>query len=164
MLTAVYAGTFDPVTLGHMDIIERAERIYDRVVVATTDNTGKNSWFSLDERLAMLREALAPRPGIRVESFGGLLVDYAGSVGANVIVRGLRAAGDFEYEFGMAMVNRSMAPQIETVFFVSSAEYMFVTSSLIRSIAQAGGDVSPFVPESARNAIIHKLASFDKGR
>lgn len=157
MATAVYAGTFDPVTLGHLDIARRAAAVYDNVVLTCTEAASKTPMFELDTRLSLLRETTSDIPNVQVEPFSGLLVDFARSKGAKVLVRGLRAASDFEYEFEMAMMNRSMAPDIETVFFVTSPAYMFVSSSLIKEIARAGGDIAPFVPDLVRNAIITKL-------
>lgn len=158
MAVAVYAGTFDPVTYGHLDIIRRAASVYERLVVTTTEGVSKVSMFSLEERLQLLHGTLDGDPNVVVLPFTGLLVDFARSVGARVIVRGLRAASDFEYEFEMAMMNRSLAPDIETVFFVASPQYMFVSSTLIREIAHGGGDITPFVPVKVSDAIINKLA------
>lgn len=157
MAIAVYAGTFDPPTFGHLDMIRRAADVYDRLVVTTTETASKQPMFSLEERLDLLRTNLAQDTNIVVLPFTGLLVDFVRSIGAKVIVRGLRAASDFEYEFEMAMMNRSLAPDIETVFMVTSPQFMFVSSTLIREIAYAGGGISPFVPPSVENAIMSRL-------
>lgn len=157
MAKAVYAGTFDPVTFGHLDIISRGAEVFEQLVVTTTDNINKQPLFPLEERLAMLREVLDSRPGIEVRPFSGLLVDFAKECGAQVLLRGLRAAADFDYEFEMGLMNRELAPQIETVFFLTRPQYMFVSSQLIKEIAMKGGDVSPFVPPVVQDAIIHKL-------
>lgn len=157
MTTAVYAGTFDPVTLGHLDIVKRAATVYDKLVVTATEGSSKQPMFPLDARLDLLRDVVRGVDSVEVKSFSGLLVDFARELGAKVIVRGLRAASDFEYEFEMAMMNRSMAPDIETVFFVTSPAFMFVSSSLIKEVAMAGGDIAPFVPDVVRNAIINRL-------
>ena len=157
MATAIYAGTFDPVTLGHLDVIKRAAAVYDNLIITTTKVTSKSPLFDLDERVALLENAINGQNGIKVRPFSGLLVEFAKECQAKVIVRGLRAASDFEYEFEMAMMNRSLAPDIETVFFVTSPSYMFVSSSLIKEIAQAGGNIDEFVPENVRDAIIIKL-------
>lgn len=157
MAVAVYAGTFDPVTLGHLDIIKRAAAVYDQLVVTSTDRSSKQPLFALDVRIQLLRDVTRELPNVTIQPFDGLLVDFVRRMGAHVIVRGLRAASDFDYEFEMAMMNRSMAPDVETVFFVTSPAFMFVSSSLIKEIARAGGDISSFVPEAVRNAIITKL-------
>ncbi|MEZ5338575.1 MAG: pantetheine-phosphate adenylyltransferase [bacterium] len=158
MATAVYAGTFDPVTFGHLDIIERSSQVFERLIIATTHSHGKNPLFSLEERVELLRQSVAGMPGeIEVRSFSGLLVDFARTVEARVLVRGLRAAGDFDYEFQMAMMNRALAPEIETSFFVTNPRYMFVSSSLIREIAAAGGPLDEFVTPLVRDAIISRL-------
>jgi len=164
MAKAVYAGTFDPVTFGHLDIISRGADVFDELVVTTTDNVNKEPLFKLDERLAMLREVLDSRPGIEVRPFNGLLVEFAREVGAQVLLRGLRAAADFDYEFEMGLMNRELAPQIETVFFLTRPQYMFVSSQLIKEIAMKGGDVSPFVPPAVQDAIIIKLGRRATGK
>jgi pantetheine-phosphate adenylyltransferase len=159
MFLAVYAGTFDPLTFGHLDIIQRAAASYGSLVVATTQDTGKQMMFSLEERLELLRGECSGLAGVRVESFSGLLVDYARQAGARLLIRGLRASADFEYEFEMALMNRAIAPDIETVFMVTSPEFMFVSSTMIKAVARVGGDIGPFVPLAVRNAIIRKLAA-----
>jgi pantetheine-phosphate adenylyltransferase len=164
MLTAVYAGTFDPVTYGHLDIISRAAAVYGRVVVATTENVSKRPLFSVEERLEQLRLTLDGQANVELASFSGLLVDFARAVGARIIVRGLRAASDFDYEFEMALMNRSLAPEVETSFFVASPEYTFVSSSMIKEVARNGGDVSRFVPPNIQNAIMQRLGQHTAGR
>jgi pantetheine-phosphate adenylyltransferase len=158
MAAAVYAGSFDPVTYGHLDIIRRAAAIYDPLYVATTENSGKQPLFTPPERIALIREALQDGAHIEVVAFTGLLVEFARQRGAKVLIRGLRAAADFDYEFGMAMMNRALAPEVETVFFVTDPQYMFISSSLIRQLAVAGGDVGAFVPPVVRDAIMHKFS------
>jgi pantetheine-phosphate adenylyltransferase len=163
MARALYAGSFDPVTHGHLDIVQRAAEVFDELIVSTTHNVNKRELFSLDERLELLRQTIAALPPggrrgqITVEPFSGLLVRFARERGVQVLVRGLRAASDFDYEFEMAMMNRQLAHDIETVFFVTSPQYMFVSSSLIREIAFSGGDIGPFVPDIVKNAIMSKL-------
>ncbi len=164
MTRALYAGTFDPVTYGHLDIVQRAAEVFDELIVATTHNVNKRELFSLAERLDLLRQTIEELPEDRgsrcqivVRSFDGLLVDFAKAEEAQVLVRGLRAASDFDYEFEMAMMNRQLEHNIETVFFVTSPQYMFVSSTLIREIAFSGGDVEPFVPIKVKNAIMSKL-------
>ena len=157
MVKAIYAGTFDPVTYGHLDIIHRAHAIFDNLVVASTEPANKSPLFSLEERLDLISRSLGDNSQIEITSFSGLLVDYARASGAQVLVRGLRAASDFEFEFEMSMMNRKLAPDIETMFLVTRPEYMFVSSSLIREIARGGGEISYFVPEIVQDAIINRL-------
>ena len=150
---AVCAGTFDPITMGHLDVIERASRIFPRVVIAVATNSGKNPLFSLDERIALVRESTAHLKGIEIESFSGLLVDFAEAVKVRVIVRGLRAFSDFEYEFQMALTNRKLKPKIETIFLMPKQDYSYVSSSNVREVAQLGGDTTQFVPPPVQRAL-----------
>jgi pantetheine-phosphate adenylyltransferase len=145
-MKGIYPGTFDPITNGHMDIIERARHIFDEMVVAVGENTQKTCTFDVQTRVKMIRESIAHLDGIEVISFGGLTVDAAKSVGATVIVRGLRAISDYELEVQMAIMNRSIEPEIDTTILVSSHNWSFISSSLIKDIARFGGDISPFVP------------------
>lgn len=145
MKIAVYPGTFDPITNGHTDLVQRAARLFGRVIVAVAANTGKTSAFSLERRVALAQEVLADLPNVEVCSFDTLLVDFLHQRGADVILRGLRAVSDFEYEFQLASMNRQLAPDIETVFLTPAEQYAFVSSSLVREIADLGGDVSHFV-------------------
>ncbi len=145
MLVAVYPGTFDPITRGHEDLIRRAVRLFDRVIVAVAASRNKHPFFSMDERVAMAREVLADIPKARVEGFSGLLIDFVAEQGGVAVLRGLRAASDFEYEFQLAGMNRNLRPDIETLFLTPSDQYMFISASMIREIAELGGDVSPFV-------------------
>jgi len=145
MLTAVYPGTFDPVTRGHEDLVRRAVRLFDRVIVAVAESRNKRAYFTLDERVVMAREVFTDVPKVRVEGFSGLLIDFVAQEGAVAVLRGLRAASDFEYEFQLAGMNRQLKPDIETLFLTPSDQYMFISASMIREIAQLGGDVSPFV-------------------
>ncbi|ASJ71167.1 pantetheine-phosphate adenylyltransferase [Granulosicoccus antarcticus] len=144
-VTAVYPGTFDPMTVGHIDVARRASGMFDDLVVAVAASTTKSPFFSLEERVDMATEILADLENVTVQSFGGLLVDYAGELGSKVIVRGLRAISDFEYEVQIAGVNRHLSPEIETVFIAASQEYTFLSSSIVREIARMQGDVSEFV-------------------
>jgi pantetheine-phosphate adenylyltransferase len=150
---AVCAGTFDPLTLGHLDVIERASRIFPRVVIAVATNPGKNPMFSLEERLDLVRKSTAHLQGIEIDSFNGLLVDFAESKGVQVIVRGLRAFSDFEYEFQMALTNRKLKPEIETLFLMPKQDYSYVSSSNVRTVASLGGDISQFVPPPVQRAL-----------
>lgn len=145
MLTAVYPGTFDPITRGHEDLIRRAVKLFDHVVVAVAESRGKQPFFSLDARVAMAREVLGSVPRVRVEGFSGLLMDFVAQHQGVAVLRGLRAASDFEYEFQLAGMNRQLNPQIETLFLTPSDQYMFISASMIREIARLGGDVAPFV-------------------
>ncbi len=148
---AIYPGTFDPVTRGHIDICQRALRMFDQVVIGVADSLAKEPFFNIDERLEMLQIAFADDDRILVKPFSGLLIDFARECGADVIVRGLRAISDFEYEVQLAGMNESLAPEIETVFLTASQRYAFVSSSLVREIARLDGDVSEFLhPETLR--------------
>ena len=157
MLTAVYPGTFDPITRGHEDLVRRAVRLFDRVVVAVAESSNKRPFFSMDERVAMTREVLADVPHVRVEGFSGLLIDFVAEQGAIAVLRGLRAASDFEYEFQLAGMNRNLRPDIETLFLTPSDQYMFISASMIREIAQLGGDVTPFVHPLVARRLSEKI-------
>jgi len=145
--TAVYPGSFDPVTYGHLDIIKRSVRIFDTVVVAVAHNVRKEPFLSLDDRIDLLREVTREIPGVEVVSFGGLLVDFARSIDAKVAIRGLRAVSDFEYELQMALTNRTLDPDLETVFLMPKGRFVFLSSALVRELSQLGGPVERFVPE-----------------
>lgn len=144
----VYPGSFDPVTLGHVDIIERAATLYPQVVVALLNNPEKRGTFTVEQRQAMLCKACAHLPNVRIDSFGGLLVDYMHKLGAGIVLRGLRAVTDFESEFQMAQVNRQIAPEVETLFLMTSPNHAYISSSAVRQIAAFGGDISTLVPEA----------------
>jgi pantetheine-phosphate adenylyltransferase len=150
---ALCAGTFDPITMGHLDVIERASRIFPRVVIGVATNPGKNPLFSLEERIALVQESTAHLKGIEIDCFSGLLVDYTESKGVQVIVRGLRAFSDFEYEFQMALTNRKLKPAIETIFLMPKQDYSYVSSSNVREVAELGGDTSLFVPPPVQAAL-----------
>lgn len=157
MLTAVYPGTFDPITRGHEDLVRRAVRLFDHVVVAVAESRNKGAFFSMEERVEMTREVLADVPQVRVEGFSSLLIDFVAEQGAIAVLRGLRAASDFEYEFQLAGMNRNLKPDIETLFLTPSDEYMFISASMIREIAQLGGDVSPFVHPLVAKRLSEKI-------
>jgi pantetheine-phosphate adenylyltransferase len=144
--TAIYPGTFDPITYGHLDIIERAVEIFDRVIVSLGRNPEKNPLFTLDERLEMIRESVAHIKGVEVDTFTGLVVRHAEELGAEALIRGLRAVTDFEYEFQMALVNRRLAPEVITVFLMPNEKYTYLNSTIVREVASLGGDVQRFVP------------------
>ncbi len=154
---AVYPGSFDPVTLGHLDIIARGARIFGNVVVAILKNPDKKALFSLAQRLRLLRDVVKDLPGVEVESFSGLLVDYARAREATVLVRGLRAVSDFEYEFQMALMNRRLDEAIETVFMMPREDYAYVSSRLVKEVASLGGDVSGLVSPGVHRALMAKL-------
>ena len=145
---AVYPGTFDPITNGHVDIIERGTRLFDKIIVAILGNVEKSPLFSMQERVDIVREVFKGRPNVEVDTFDGLLVDYVAKREANVIVRGLRAVSDFEYEFQMALMNRHLNPRIETVFMMPKQEYTYLSSRLVKEVARFGGDVGGLVPPS----------------
>ncbi len=146
--TVIYPGSFDPLTLGHDDIVKRALRLADRVVIAVAESSTqmKTPAFGLEERVALISEVYANEPGVEVVAFSGLLVDFARQHNSRVIIRGLRAVSDFEYEFQMALMNRSLSPEIEVIFMAPASNYTFLSSSLVREVAALGGDVSPYVP------------------
>ena len=157
MRTAVYAGSFDPITRGHEDLIKRTLQFVDHIVVAVATNVSKQPLFTLDERVGFVREAVGKDARVDVRQFHGLLVDFARSVGASLIVRGLRAVSDFEYEFQMALMNRHLAPGLETVFMVPSLDTTYISSSLVREVARFNGDVSGLVHPVVADALRTKL-------
>jgi len=142
---AVYPGTFDPITRGHEDLVRRASNLFDEVLVAVADSRGKRPFFDVDERVAMAKEALAAYRNVRVEGFSGLLMQFLQKHDAKIILRGLRAVSDFEYEFQMAGMNRKLYPDVETLFLTPAEQYMFISATMVREIVSLGGDVSPFV-------------------
>jgi pantetheine-phosphate adenylyltransferase len=145
MLTVVYPGTFDPFTRGHEDLVRRASKLFDRVIVGVADSASKQPFFSTDERVEMAREVVAVFPNVEVKRFSGLLMDFVHDQGARVVMRGLRAVSDFEYEFQMAGMNRRLFPEVETLFLTPSEEHTFISATIVREIAKFGGDVSSFV-------------------
>jgi pantetheine-phosphate adenylyltransferase len=154
---AVYPGTFDPVTNGHLDLVDRGRRHFDRLIVAILRSELKEPLFDLEERIALLREAATSWGNVEVDSFDGLLVDYAERVGSNFILRGIRAASDFEYEMQMAMMNRKLDPDLETVFLVPSEAYSYVSSRLVREVARLGGSVAELVPANVAIALTRRF-------
>lgn len=155
---AMYPGTFDPVTNGHLNLVRRAAKLFDRVVVAVAASPNKTPMFSLEERIGMARVALADAPNITVDGYTGLTVDYVRQHGLRVIIRGLRAVSDFEFEFQLATMNRHLQPEIESVFLTPAEEYTFVSSTFVREIGILGGDIRPFVPEGVAAALARKRA------
>jgi pantetheine-phosphate adenylyltransferase len=146
MHSAVYPGSFDPLTNGHLDIIRRGTLLFDRVIVGVLSNEEKSAVFTVDERVELIGEVTADLPGVEVRHFSGLLVDFMMAVDAKVVVRGLRAVSDFEYEFQMALMNRQLSPDIETIFMMPAVDYTFVSSRLVKEVFRLGGDVSSLVP------------------
>jgi pantetheine-phosphate adenylyltransferase len=155
--TAVYPGTFDPVTNGHVEIIRRAAAIFDKVIVAVAHNKGKSPFFSVKERVAMLKSAVKGIGNVTVDDFDGLVVKYIRTVGSSVMIRGLRAVSDFEYEFQMALTNRKLAGDIETIFLVPSESSLYLSSKLIKEAAYLGADIGDFVPNDVRIMVEKKL-------
>lgn len=156
-ITAIYPGTFDPITNGHSDLIQRASRLFDKVIVAVAAVSGKQPVFTLQERVSLAKSVLAPYPNIEVCGFDSLLVNFMEEKGASVILRGLRAVSDFEYEFQLASMNRNLKPDIETLFLTPAEQYTYISSSLVREIASLGGDVSPFVHENVVAALKDRI-------
>ncbi len=155
--TAIYAGTFDPLTYGHMDLVERAAKTFDHLIVSVAESRGKQTLFTLEERMDLMRQCAGKLGNVEVDCFRGLLVDHAHERGVRVVVRGLRAFSDFEFEFQMALTNRSMAPDVETIFLMPKEEYSYVSSSSVREIASFGGDTSLFAPPPVSEALKQKL-------
>lgn len=159
-MKVIYPGSFDPVTNGHLDIISRCSAKFDEVIISVLNNNSKNSIFTVEERMQLLRASTEGLINVEVDSFSGLLTDYAREKGCSIIVRGLRAVSDFEYEMQMALVNRKLCHELETVFMVSSSKVSFLSSSIVKEIASFGGEISCFVPEIVEIALKHK---FDRG-
>jgi pantetheine-phosphate adenylyltransferase len=156
---AIYPGSFDPVTNGHIDIVRRGRTLFDKVIVAILHNPKKDSLFTLEERMDMLQESMKEIPGLSFDTFGGLLVDYAHQRGAHAILRGMRAVSDFEYEFQLALMNRKLDRDIQTVFLMTGLRWIFTSSSIIKEAAQFGGDISDMVPDIVNRKIKDKFAS-----
>lgn len=156
MKKAIYPGSFDPVTNGHLDMIERSAKLVDELVVGVLNNSAKNSLFSVDERVSMLKELTLYLPNVTIDSFDGLLVDYAKRIDASIIVRGLRAVTDFEYELQIAQTNHEVYPDIETIFLTTSLEYAYLSSTIVKEFASYGGDISRFVPKQFMGRIYAK--------
>ena len=156
---ALFPASFDPPTNGHLDLVHRARRIFPELVVAIATNVAKNELFTVEERIEMLEAVLGDVEGVRVTAFEGLLVDYAREIGARVLVRGLRAVSDFEYEFEMALMNRHLSPDIETLFMMTSQEFFYVSSSRLKELVRFGADIDAWVPPVVAKALREKLAS-----
>ncbi len=156
MKKAIYPGSFDPITFGHIDIIKRSAKIVDELVVGVLNNSAKNSLFSLEERVSMIKEITKDLPNVKVESFEGLLVDYMNEIGATIIIRGLRAVTDFEYELQIAQSNHIQNEEIETIFLTTNLKYSYLSSTIVKEFASYGGDISKFVPEQFIDRIYAK--------
>ena len=163
MKTAIYPGSFDPVTFGHLDIIKRSASLADHLIVGVLNNSSKTPLFSVDERVNMIKEVTADIPNVEVLSFSGLLVDFARKHNVQVIIRGLRAVTDFEYELQMAQTNRVLAPDVDTIFLTTSLEYAYLSSTVMKEVANFDGDLSKFAPKEITDAVIEKLHA-DKQR
>jgi pantetheine-phosphate adenylyltransferase len=163
MIRAVYPGTFDPLTRGHEDLVRRAATLYDSVILGVADSRAKRTFFTLKERVDMAREVLGELSNVQVVGFNGLLIDFVRKHDARVVLRGLRAVSDFEYEFQLAGMNRSLYPDFETMFLTPSEQHMFISATLVREIAQLGGDVAKFVHPLVRAKLAAKVASLGKG-
>jgi pantetheine-phosphate adenylyltransferase len=162
MRRAIYPGSFDPVTNGHLDVIERAQKLFDEVIVAVAHNDEKRALFSLQERLALLRATAAKSDRVQITQFDGLLVEFAVAQKATAVIRGLRAVSDFEFEFQMALMNRKLETSVETIFLMPKEEFTYLSSRLVKEIARLGGDVSSFVPSAVAKALGKKFAASKK--
>ncbi len=158
MLKAIYPGSFDPMTLGHLDIVKRSAKLVDELIVSVLNNNTKMPLFSVKERVKMIEEVVCDLPNVRVKSFSGLLVDFAKQEQADMVIRGLRAITDFEYELQMSQMNRKLDHDVETVFMTTSLEYSYLSSSTVKEVAAFGGDISQFVPESVAKEIQKKMS------
>ena len=158
MRRAIYPGSFDPITNGHLDVIERARKLFDEVIVAVAHNDEKEALFSLEERLQFLQDSIGKIDMVRIAQFDGLLVEFAVAQKASAVIRGLRAVSDFEFEFQMALMNRKLETGVETIFLMPKEEYTYLSSRIIKEIARLGGDVSSFVPPAVSKALVRKFA------
>lgn len=159
MRTAIYPGSFDPLTNGHLDVVMRATKLFDRVVVAVAKSESKHPLFTLEERLELVRQAVSHIPHVEADSFDGLLIEYVSRRRAQAILRGLRAVSDFEFEFQLALMNRKLDERIETIFMMPKDTYTFLSSRIVKEISRLGGDVSAFVPSHVKSALKHKFSS-----
>ena len=165
MRVAICPGSFDPVTVGHLDIIRRASKLFDKVVVAVLLNMDKNNtWFTIGERIDLLKKATKDIPNVEIAGFEGLLVDFAKQKRACAIVKGLRAVSDFEYEFQMALTNSKLDPNVETLFLTTNSENMYLSSSIVKQVGMLGGDIKPFVPECVHDEILSRIKQRSKMR
>ena len=158
MVTAIYPGSFDPITLGHLDLIERGNRLFDRLIVCVANNPAKSHLFSLEQRMSLIEDAVSCYPNVEVQAFDALLVKSAKDMDASVILRGLRAVSDFDYEFQMAHMNHQLSPEIETVFMMTGEKDFYLSSALVREVASLGGNIESFVPSHVATALNERLA------
>ncbi len=158
MRIVIYPGSFDPLTNGHLDLIQRASKLFDRVIVAVASNESKSALFSLEQRVDLVRQVVQPYRNVEADAFAGLLVDYVRQRGAQAVVRGLRAVSDFEFEFQLALMNRKLDENVETIFMMPKDTYTFLSSRIVKEIARLGGDVSEFVPEVVRMALSQEMS------
>lgn len=156
-MAVIYPGSFDPVTYGHLDIIDRCSKKFEKVIVAVLNNKSKKNMFTIEERVELLEEVLKKYDNVEVDTFSGLLVDYTKEKGCTTLIRGLRAVSDFEYEMQMALVNKKLVNEIETFFMVASGEYGYLSSSIVKEVAGFGGDISCFVPANVEKSLVHKI-------
>ena len=161
-LTAICPGSFDPVTHGHLDIITRASKMFNKLIVVVASNGAKHCSFTPEERVEMIKKCTKDLNNVEVVHYGGLLADYAAKCGANAIIKGLRAMSDFEYEFQMALTNKKLNPQLETIFFTADADSMYLSSSVVREVASMGGDISNFVPACVHDRIVQRIKGLKK--
>ena len=162
MRRAIYPGSFDPITNGHLDVIERAAKLFDQVIVAVAVNDQKQSLFTAEERVRLIEKGVKDLPNVTVASFSGLLVEFARRQSANAVVRGLRAVSDFEFEFQMALMNRKLDEQIETIFLMPAEQYTYLSSRIVKEVSRFGGNIQPFVPECVQKALELKLTALTK--
>ena len=161
MIKAVYPGTFDPITKGHLDVINRVRKLFSEIIILVAHHNEKNPLFTIEERKKMIRESIRGKKNVRVDSYSGLLVDYAKKKNIRVVIRGLRAISDFEYEFQMALMNRKLSPEVETIFLVPHESFTYLSSSLIKEIIEVGGDISHFVPPVVNKFLKKRLKKKD---
>lgn len=161
-IIAICPGSFDPVTYGHLDIITRASKMFKKVIVVVASNSSKRNSFTPEERVDMIKKCITDLPNVEVDHYDGLLADYAAKRGATAIIKGLRAMSDFEYEFQMALTNKELNPQVETLFLTTAAQNMYLSSSMVKQIASMGGDISNFVPQIIKQDIINRITQANK--
>lgn len=163
-MKAVYPGSFDPLTYGHLDIVKRASKVFDEVFVVVFDNSAKQTMFTVQERVAIIKDACKEMPNVVVDASSGLLVEYARVCGAGVVIKGLRAVSDFDYEFKMALMNKKLCPEVETIFMMTSLKYLYLSSSLVKEVASYGGCIKDLVPPDVETKVFERLGQKPKGK